>query len=125
MKTKEPEVTREIRAVRERMAHRVEQEGIFSFYASLEGRAAKLMARHRSPRRTALPRGIAARNAKRRALVDALPESKTIQEIRRIRQEMLAEENRGGGDKHGLRYVDSPSCADVLHDKPAKKNKVH
>ena len=37
MKIKEPEVTREIRAVRDRMAQHVEQEGIFPFYASLTG----------------------------------------------------------------------------------------
>ncbi|MGA2173381.1 MAG: hypothetical protein ABSH38_00215 [Verrucomicrobiota bacterium] len=132
-------MTREIRAVRDRMARRVEQEGIFAFYASLEGRAAKLMAQHRSPQRAARPRSIQARKAMRRALVDALPEPGAIQEIRRIREEMLAEEKRVGSDKywaeanrqgkefarrHGLKYVESPSSADVLHDKPAK-HKVH
>jgi hypothetical protein len=140
MKTKEAEVTREIRAVRDRMARRVEQEGIFEFYASLEGRAAKLMAQHRSAQRARLPRGLEARKAKRRALVDGLPEPKAIQEIRRIREEMLAEEKRVGSDKywaevnrqgkefarqHGLKYVEATPNADVLHDKPAKKQKVH
>jgi threonyl-tRNA synthetase len=57
--------------------------------------------------------------------------------LRRIRQQMLAEEKRVGSDKywaeanrqgrefaqqHGLRYVESPSSAYVLHDKPAKKH---
>jgi len=105
MKTKEAEVTREIRAIRDQMARRVEQEGIFAFYVSLEGCAAKLMARHRSPRHTALPHSSAARKARRHALVDALPEPEAIQEVRRIRQEMLTE---------------SPSSAYVLHDKPVK-----
>ena len=140
MKNKEAEVTREIRAVRDRMARRVEQEGIFAFYASLAGRAAKLMARHRSPQPAALPRSIEARKAKRRALVDALPEPKAIQEVHRIRQELQAEEKRVGSDKywaeanrqgrefarrHGLKYVESPLSAYVLHDKPASKHKVH
>ena len=105
MKTKEAEVTREIRAVRDRMARRVEQEGIFAFYASLEGRAAKLMAEHRSPRCMTLPRSSEARKAKRHALVDALPEPKAIQEVRRIRDKMREE---------------LPSDAYVLHDKPVK-----
>jgi hypothetical protein len=56
MKIKEPEVMREIRAVRDRMAPRVEREGILAFYSSLAGHAEKLMARHRSPRREATPR---------------------------------------------------------------------
>lgn len=139
MKIKEEEATREIRAVRERMAWLVEQEGIFAFYASLEGRAAKLMALHRSPQRLAQPRSIEARTVKRHALVDALPESSAIQDLRRIREEMLAEEERVGGDKyraevtrqgkgsarrHWLKYAASPSSADVLHDKPAKKHQV-
>jgi hypothetical protein len=137
MKFKETEVTREIRAVRDRMARRVEQEGILAFYSSLEGRAEKLMARYRSPKRAALPRSIEARTAKRRALVDALPEPMAIQEIHRIREEMHAERERVGSDKwreevnrqgkefarrHGLKYVESPSSADVVHDKPAKKH---
>jgi hypothetical protein len=105
MKTKEAEVTREIRAVRDRMARRVEQEGIFALYASLEGRAAKLMARHRSPRHTALPHNSEARKARRRALVDALPQPEAIQEVRRIRDRMRE---------------DSSSSAFVLHDKPVK-----
>jgi hypothetical protein len=136
MKTKEAEVTREIRAVRDQMARRVEQEGIFAFYASLEGQAAKLMARHRSPRHTAPPRNSEARKTKRRALVDALPEPAAIRELHRIRQEIRAEEKRVGSDKywaevnrrgkefarrHGLKYVESPSSAYVLHDKPVKK----
>ena len=92
MKIKEPEVTMELRAVRERMARRIEHKGVFAFYCSLRGSAAKLMALHPSPRRSAQPRGIAARAAKRRALVDALPESSAIRELRRIRAEMMAEE---------------------------------
>jgi hypothetical protein len=135
MKTREAEVAREIRAVRDRMARRVEQEGVFTFYASLAGQAAKLMAQHRSPRRAALPRSIEARKAKRRALVNALPEPSAIQEVRRIRDEMLTQEKRFGSDKgqaevsrqgkefarrHGHKYEESPSCADVLHDKPAQ-----
>jgi len=63
-----------------------------------------------------------------------------IRELRRIRQEMLAEEKRVGSDRywaeanrqgkafarrHGLKYVESPSSASILHDKPAKKHKVH
>ena len=83
---------REIRAVRDRMAGRVEQEGIFAFYASLEGRAAKLMAQHRSANGVAAPHSTAARKAKRRALVDALPEPKAIQEVHHIRQEIRAGE---------------------------------
>ena len=130
---------REIRAVRDRMARRVEEEGLFAFYASSEGRAAKLMARHRSAQRAALPRSIEARGAKRRALVDALAEPQAIQEIRRIRDDMLVEEKRVGSDKylaeikrhgkafawrHKLKYVESPSSADLLHDKPAN-HKAH
>ena len=88
MKYKEPGVTREIRAVRDRMAQRIEQEGVFAFYASLKGHAAKLMAQHRSPRRPVLPRSAAARRAKRKALADALPESNVIREVRRIRRDM-------------------------------------
>jgi len=105
MKTKEAEVTREIRAVRDRMARRVEQEGIFAFYASLEGRAAELMARHLLPRHTALPHNSEARKAKRRALVGALPEPKAIQEVRHIRDKMREE---------------SLSSAYSLHEKPVK-----
>jgi hypothetical protein len=131
---------REIRAVRDRMAPRVEREGILAFYSSLAGHAEKLMARHRSPRREALPRSIKARTAKRRALVDALPEPRAIQEIHRIREKIHAKEKRVGSDKywaeanrqgkefgrrHGLRYVESPSSAYVLHDKPVKKYKLH
>jgi len=131
---------REIRAVRDQMAPRVEEDGILAFYASLEGRAAKLMARHRSRQRAALPRGIEARTARRRALVDALPEPRAIQEIHRLREEMLAEEKRVGSDKfwaqanrqgkefarrHGLKYVESPSSDYVLHDRPSGKDKVH
>ena len=63
-------------------------------------------------------------------------ESKVFTELRRIRDEMMAEEKRVGSDKfwadvnrrgreharqHGLKYVESPSSANVLHDKPAKK----
>jgi hypothetical protein len=137
MKINEAKVMREIRAVRDQMARRVEQEGIFAFYASLEGHAAELMARHRSHRPAAPPRSRAARKARRRALVDALPEPKAILELRRIRQEMLAEEKRAGSDqywagvnrqgrefarRHALKYVESPPSASVLHDKPAKKH---
>ena len=140
MKTKEAEVTREIRAIRDQMARRVEQEGIFAFYVSLEGCAAKLMALHRSPERAALPRSLQARTAKRRALVDALPESNAIRELHRIRQGMRAEEKRVGSEqywaeanrqgkefarRHGLKYVESPSSAYVLHDQPLKKPKDH
>ena len=73
-KIKEPEVTREIRAVRDRMAGHVEEEGIYPFYAALNGRAAKLMALHRSPQRAAPPRDIKSRMAKRRALLDGVAE---------------------------------------------------
>jgi hypothetical protein len=136
MKIKEAEVTREIRAVRDQMARRIEQEGILAFYSSLEGKAPTLMAQYRSPRRATLPRSIEARRDKRRALVDAIPEPSAIREVRRIRQEMLADEKRGGGEKRqeeanrqgkdfgrrrGLRYAVSPSSLDVLHDKPVKK----
>ena len=63
-------------------------------------------------------------------------ESKVFTELRRIRDERLAEEKRVGGDKywaeahqrgreiarkHGLKYVESPSSAYVLHDHPTKK----
>ena len=62
-------------------------------------------------------------------------EPAAIRELRRIRQEMLADEKRVGSDKywaeanrqgkefarrHGLKYVESPSSAYVLHDKPVK-----
>jgi hypothetical protein len=140
MKIKETEVSREIRAVRDRMARRVEQAGILAFYSSLEGHAEKLMARYRSPQRAARPRTIEARKAKRRALLDALTEPRAIQEIHRIRKAMHAEGKRVGSDKywaeasrkgkeftrrHGLKYVESPSSAYVLHDKPAPKHKAH
>ena len=106
MKTKEAEVTREIRAIRDQMARRVEHEGIFAFYASLDGRAAKLMARHRSPRHAAFPRGIEARKARRHALVDALPEPEAIQEA--------------PPHPAGNMLTESPSSAYVLHEKPVK-----
>ena len=63
-------------------------------------------------------------------------ESKVFTELRRLRDERLAEEKRVGSDtywaqahrrgreiarKHGLKYVESPSSAYVLHDQPAKK----
>jgi hypothetical protein len=63
-------------------------------------------------------------------------ESKVFTDLRRIRDEMLAEEKRVGSDqfwaevnrkgeefarRHGLKYVDSAPRADVLHDKPARK----
>jgi hypothetical protein len=117
MKIKETEVTREIRAVRDRMARRVEQEGMLAFYASLAGHAEKLMARHRSPERLALPRSLKARKAKRRALVDALPEPRAIQEIRLIRQ------GKEMDRRHALKYVESPSSADVLNDKPSQSSR--
>jgi len=59
-----------------------------------------------------------------------------IRELRRIRQEMVAEEKLVGSDKywteanhqgrefarkHGLKYVESPSSAYMLHDQPANK----
>jgi hypothetical protein len=137
MKIKEPEVMREIRVVRDRMARRVEKEGIFAFYASLAGRAEKLMAQYRSPERAARPGSLKAREAKRRALVATLPEPRAIQEIHRIREQMHADEKRVGSDKffaeanrrgrefarqHGLKYVESPSSAYVLHDEPTKKH---
>ena len=140
MKIKEPEVMREIRAVRDLMARRVEQEGILAFYSSLEGRAEKLMERHRSPQPAALPRSIKARTVKRRALVIALPQPRAILEIHRIRQQMQAERKRVGGEKwrtdlnqqgkefarrHGLKYLESPSIADVLHDKPNEKSNLY
>jgi len=84
MKTKEAEVTREIRAIRDQMARRVEQERHLAFYVSLEGRAAKLMARHRSPRHTALPHSSAARKARRHALWTRCRKPEAIQEVRRI-----------------------------------------
>jgi hypothetical protein len=64
-------------------------------------------------------------------------EPAAIRELHRIRQEMRAEEKRVGSDKfwagvnqrgrefarrHGLKYVESPSSAYVLHDEPAKKH---
>ena len=63
-------------------------------------------------------------------------ESKAFTELRRIRNERLAEEKRLGcgkywaeaqqrgreiARKHGLKYVESPSSAYVLHDQPTKK----
>ncbi len=63
-------------------------------------------------------------------------ESKVFTELRRIRDEMLAEEKRVGSEKfwrdvsrrgreyarkHGLKYVETPVGPPVLHDKPAKK----
>ena len=63
-------------------------------------------------------------------------EPAAIRELRRIRQEMLAEEKRVGSNNYwaeanrqgrefarqnGLKYVESPSSAYVLQDKPAKK----
>lgn len=67
-------------------------------------------------------------------------EPAAVRELHRIRQALRAEEKRVGGDKyweeanrqgrefarrHGLKYVESPSSAYVLHDKPAGKQKVH
>jgi hypothetical protein len=66
-------------------------------------------------------------------------EPAAIRELHRIRQEIRAQEKRVGSDKywaeanregkefarrHRLKYVESPSNAYVLHDKPVKK-KVH
>jgi hypothetical protein len=66
-------------------------------------------------------------------------EPAAILELRQIRQALHAEKERLGSDKfwaetnqqgkefarrHGLKYVESPSSAYVLHDKPAKKHKV-
>jgi hypothetical protein len=66
-------------------------------------------------------------------------EPAAIRELHRIRQEIRAEEKRIGSDKywadvnrrgkefarrHGLKYVESLSGADVLHDRPAKKTKT-
>ncbi len=66
-------------------------------------------------------------------------EPAAIHELHRIRQEIRAEEKRAGSDKywaeanregkefarrHGLKYVESPSSALLLHDKPARKHKV-
>lgn len=63
-------------------------------------------------------------------------EPAAIRELRRIRQEMLADEKRVGSEKywteanrqgkafarrHGIRYTTSPSGGYVLHDKPDKK----
>jgi hypothetical protein len=63
-------------------------------------------------------------------------EPAAIRELRRIRQEMLAEEKRVGSDQywaeanrqgkafarsHGLKYVESSSSACVLHGKPPRK----
>ena len=65
-------------------------------------------------------------------------ESKVFTELRRIRDEMIAEEKRVGSDKfwadvnrrgreharkYGLKYVESPSSAYVLYDEPTKKRK--
>jgi len=62
-------------------------------------------------------------------------ESKVFTELRRIRDEMLAEEKRVGSDQywaeinqrgkefarqHGLKYLESPSTAYILHDKQVK-----
>ena len=67
-------------------------------------------------------------------------EPAAVRELHRIRQALRAEEKRVGSDKywaeanrqgrefarrHGLKYVESPSIAYVLHDKPAGKQKVH
>lgn len=66
-------------------------------------------------------------------------EPAAIRELRRIRQALHAEKERVGSDKfwaeanqqgkvfarrHGLKYVESPSSAYVLHDKPAKKPEI-
>ncbi len=60
-----------------------------------------------------------------------------VRELHRIRQEIRAEIERVGSEKywaeanregrefarrHGLKYVESPSSAYVLHDKPAKQH---
>ena len=67
-------------------------------------------------------------------------ESKVFTELRRIRDERLAEEKRVGSDKywaeahqrgreyarkHGLKYVETPASPLVLNDKPAKKRSEH
>jgi threonyl-tRNA synthetase len=63
-------------------------------------------------------------------------EPAAIRELHRIRQEIRAEEKRVGSDKywaeanrqgkdfarrHGLKYVESPSSAYILPDKPTRK----
>ena len=63
-------------------------------------------------------------------------ESNVFTELRRIRDEMLAEEKRVGSEKfwgdvsrrgreyarkHGLKYVESPASPPALHGKPGKK----
>ena len=137
---KESKVLQEVRRIKEKMSKEAARIGPERFYLSLNGTAARLMAKYRSPHRSASPLSSEARKAKRRALVDALPEPKAIQEVHRIRQEIRAEEKRVGSDqywaevnrrgkefarRHGLKYVESPSSASVLHDKPAKKHQVH
>jgi len=62
-------------------------------------------------------------------------EPAAVRELHRIRRQIRAEANRVGSDKywaevnrrarefarrHGIKYVESPSRASVLHDKPVK-----
>ena len=65
-------------------------------------------------------------------------EPAAIRELRRLRQEMLAEEKRVGSERYWveanqqgrefarrnrLKYVESPSSAYVIRDEPAKKSR--
>lgn len=120
MKIKEPAVMGEIRAVRDLMAEAVERKGIFAFYASLKGRAAKLMERYRSPNPILRPRSATQRKLRRRALARSLPESAAVREVHRIRMEADGK-SRGAAHGRAHRYGESPSSPYVLHDKPRKK----
>jgi hypothetical protein len=62
-------------------------------------------------------------------------EPAAVRELHQIREEMLSEEKRAGGKywadanrqgkafarRHGLRYVEKPSSAYVLHDRPGRR----
>ena len=62
-------------------------------------------------------------------------EPAAVRELHQIRMEMLSEEKSAGGAywaeanregkafarRHGLRYVEKPSTAYVLHDRPSRK----
>jgi hypothetical protein len=87
---RESKVLQEVRRIKEKLSEEAARIGPEKFYVSLNGTAARLMTKYRSLPRAAPPLSPAASRAKRRALVEALPEPKAIQEIRRIRQEMLA-----------------------------------
>ena len=72
---KESKVLLEVRCIKEKLSKEAARVGPEKYYMSLNGTAARLMAKYRSRHLASLPGSSEARKAKRRALVGTLPES--------------------------------------------------